>query len=202
MTRKATYLGSALILTMGLGLAGAAQAQALAQRGDGPMGPNIETMFQQFDTNGDGNVSREEIDAYMAQRFEDADTNGDGVLSPDETFAAAEARRAEREEMRRRARSDAMFSRLDADGNGSLSTEELANRPGPERMFDRFDTDGNGEISTAEMEQMKQRFADHRGRDGRGWHHGGDRRGEHQGPGFHQRPPAAPQGAAPKQDNG
>ena len=33
----------------------------------------------------------------------------------------AEARRAEREEMRRRARSDAMFSRLDADGNPTRS---------------------------------------------------------------------------------
>ncbi len=60
-----------------------------------------------------------------AEFFAKADTNGDGELSPDEMKAAHEARQARMEE-RREGRGEAMFAKLDTDKSGGLSADELA----------------------------------------------------------------------------
>lgn len=60
-----------------------------------------------------------------AERFAKADTNGDGELSPEEMKAAHEARHAKMAE-RRDEHGEAMFAKLDTDKSGGLSPDELA----------------------------------------------------------------------------
>jgi Ca2+-binding EF-hand superfamily protein len=62
---------------------------------------------------------------HHAKFFAKADSDGDGELSADELKAAHEARR-EKMESRRKEHGDAMFAKLDTDNSGGLSAEELA----------------------------------------------------------------------------
>ncbi|HNQ76430.1 MAG TPA: EF-hand domain-containing protein [Pseudothauera hydrothermalis] len=48
----------------------------------------LPVMFPQFDSNGDGKVSRQEFSAAPAPGFDMADANGDGMVSPAEAKAA------------------------------------------------------------------------------------------------------------------
>ncbi|MEL7416234.1 MAG: hypothetical protein AAGJ92_10140, partial [Pseudomonadota bacterium] len=52
--------------------------------------------FEAIDTNGDGQVTPEEMEAMRAARFAEVDTNGDGELSQAELLARAEQRDADR----------------------------------------------------------------------------------------------------------
>jgi Ca2+-binding EF-hand superfamily protein len=141
-TKTATMIGSALVLAMGLG------GVALAAGPDGmmPRGERGAQMFQQFDTDGDGNITRAEIDAAAAARFAAADTDGDGFLSAEELAAHAAAMQAERHA----AGSQRMMERLDADKDGKVSAAEMAAHS-PARMFDRLDADEDGAITRDEM---------------------------------------------------
>jgi len=67
-----------VVVCLGLTASIAAAASDSAQR------------FNQLDTNGDGQVSRDEAaaDPAMAQRFEQMDVNKDGFLSRDELVVA------------------------------------------------------------------------------------------------------------------
>ncbi|MBS0125407.1 EF-hand domain-containing protein [Aestuariicoccus sp. KMU-90] len=107
-------------------------------------------MFQQFDTDGDGSITRAEIDAAATARFAAADTDGDGFLSAEELAAHAAAMQAERHA----AGSQRMMERLDTDKDGKLSAEEMAAR-GPARMFDRLDADEDGAITREEMAEAR-----------------------------------------------
>ena len=75
-------------------------AGAYAAPGDAPRGP---------DANGDGTITRAEVQAQVAERFAKADVNGDGVLN--------EADQA--------ARIGQMFDKIDSDKNGSISRAEF-----------------------------------------------------------------------------
>ncbi|QGN54996.1 EF-hand domain-containing protein [Novosphingobium sp. Gsoil 351] len=72
----------------------------IAAPGDAKRGP---------DANGDGTITRAEVQAQVAERFAKADANGDGVLN--------EADKA--------ARTGQMFDRIDTDKNGSISRAEF-----------------------------------------------------------------------------
>ena len=72
----------------------------IAAPGDAKRGP---------DANGDGVMSRAEVQAQVAERFAKADANGDGVLN--------EADKA--------ARTGQMFDKIDTDKNGSISRAEF-----------------------------------------------------------------------------
>lgn len=125
-----------------------------------------EAMIEKFDANGDGAITKAEIQEAAAARFAQADTNGDGVLSAEEMTAAAQARSA-------KATGDRVAKRiekLDTNGDGQLSLDEMQAR-GTERldrMFDRADADGDGTLTLAELQEMKSKFGRHgkRGDDG------------------------------------
>lgn len=132
--------------TATVGAAGLAAAQ--------PHHGGMANMMERLDTNGDGQITKEEAEAAKAARFAEADTNGDGGLSMAEMQAFHAAEKARRmETMRQR-----MFEKADADGNGVISADEFEARGAP--MFDRMDADGDGVITAEEMQAMRDRRCD------------------------------------------
>lgn len=118
--------------------------------------------FSTLDTDGNGALTLEELQAAGAARFAVADADGDGALSADE-LTAQMSERAERGVAR-------MIDRLDENGDGLLQQAELEARRGGERadrMFARADANDDGSISAEEFEAAKER-GDRRGGGKRG----------------------------------
>ncbi|WP_185802885.1 EF-hand domain-containing protein [Pontivivens nitratireducens] len=145
-----TALGVTLVLAL---LAGATSVSA--------QGQSRGFDFAAIDTNGDGEVTRAEVDAHRAARFADIDTDGNGIVDQAELIAAAEARRQARDTQR----AERMIERSDADGDGVLTQEELQPQPRGGDMFERMDTDGNGAISQEEIDAAREHMRDRRGDD-------------------------------------
>lgn len=72
-------------------------------------------------------ITRDQAAARADQRFQRLDTNRDGRVTTQELQAQAEQRRATRE-ARRTERRGQMFDRLDTDRNGQISREEFSQR--------------------------------------------------------------------------
>jgi len=150
MTR---FLITAILVGGGLNLAAMG---ALAQET-----PRERPSFAQLDTDGNGEITPDEMQARGDMRFGRIDTDGSGTLSKDELVAAA-AQRAER-------RADRMLAQLDTDGDNVLSPDEMrTTRQGNRtaRMFERVDTDGSGSISEAEFDAAAQRMQERRSNKG------------------------------------
>jgi len=157
-TRKTLILTLTAAAVAGTALFGAGLAQA--RQGYGPQGPILN--FEELDTNGDGQITQDEMQARAKTRFDDADTNGDGKLSVEEMTATAEKRMQDR--MQRGAdkiakRTERMIEKRDANGDGLLTMAELedGNSRG-DRLFERLDKDGDGVISAEEFEAMQKRM--------------------------------------------
>ncbi|MEP2717672.1 EF-hand domain-containing protein [Pseudophaeobacter sp.] len=147
------------ILAVILATAGAlAATTAMAKPGCGSHGPKMQ--FEELDTDGNGEISKAEMEAHKAARFSATDTDGDGMISADEMLAKMQERAAKRVEK--------MINRMDKDGDGMLSAEEMANRGRHGDMFGRMDSDGNGAISKEEFDQAREnRGGKRRGGQGR-----------------------------------
>lgn len=106
--------------------------------------------FQELDANGDGQLTKEEMEAHRTKQFTEADTNGDGKLSVEEMQAAAQKKTNER--------LTKMFERQDANKDGFLSDDELPKPSRAGKMFDRIDADNSGTISEQEYADAKERM--------------------------------------------
>lgn len=115
--------------------------------------------FQELDADGDGQVTKAEMEAHRTQKFTTADSDGDGKLSVEEMQAAAQAEANQRV-------SD-MFARHDADKDGFLTEDELPKPRRADKMFDRMDADGNGSLSEEVFADAKDRMGRHHRKGGR-----------------------------------
>jgi len=150
--RAVYWMGLCLAATTAVSAAGWAQDRGAPAPAGRSADDRVKAMFDRLDTNHDGYVSREEVNA---------------------------ARDAMRQRMRERraAARDKAFARLDANGDGSVSRAEFDAAPrvagggeggrrgrAPRRgggmmgggmmgaMFDRADTDHDGRVSLAEAQ--------------------------------------------------
>lgn len=128
----------------------------------GKAGRMLEQRFDQFDADGDGLVTREELAAARSERFSAMDADGDGAVTAEELVQFRMLRRAQRR-----------IERMDQNGDGVLQETEL--RMGA-RMFDRFDLNADGAVSRAEIDIARDAMRGKRGwgrRDGeRRWGRG------------------------------
>jgi Ca2+-binding EF-hand superfamily protein len=118
-------------------------------------------LFNRFDTNKDGVVSKDEAQAAATAQvdkvFAELDTNQDGQITQDEVKAAHDARRAEME-----AKFEAKFKQADTNGDGMLSKDEVqAGMPMLARGFDRIDANKDGQLTLDEIKAGRQGMMRH-----------------------------------------
>jgi len=154
----------------------------------GQRGPG--RMFQQADTDNNGSVSQQEFDAFRSQRqanrpqFTDMDINSDGQLTMDEVQAFMAERREQggwggrgwsghHGKGHPGGRGPDM-SAFDSDGDGAVTLAEfeagvaehraerqaagymLRGDRDPAAMFSRLDTNGDGQLTTDEIQQRQR----------------------------------------------
>lgn len=141
------------------GVAGLAQADRV-RGGDGmrwhkgmhgPHGMGMQqhgrAFMERYDTNKDGKVTQEEIDANRSDWLKEFDTDNDGTLSLQEfqnLWLKARHERMVRE-----------FQRFDRDGDGKVTLEEYQ-RPLSD-IVERMDRNGDGAISKDDRRQRWHR---------------------------------------------
>lgn len=114
-------------------------------------GPDFATL----DTDGNGEITLQEMQASAQARFGEVDVDGDGFVTQEELAAHARGNAEDRAER--------MLQRRDANDDGKLSIEEMAGRRDPSRFFDRMDADNSGGISEAEFEEARAKMKGKRG---------------------------------------
>jgi Ca2+-binding EF-hand superfamily protein len=145
---------AALALVAGMGAA----APALADRG-GMRGAELD--FDAIDADGDGAVTRAELEAHGTARFAEYDANGDGLLDRAELIAMMPAPRGMRPLFLRdpaEMRVDRLLERHEAEEAGAVAVAVLLDERVAMtlRMWDR---DQDGAISRAEAEARPERWA-------------------------------------------
>lgn len=109
--------------------------------------------FEKLDTDGNGQITLEEMQNRGKDRFSEMDTNQDGKISQAEMEAHAQKRSADR--------AAEMIERFDKDGDGMLSMDEMPGSDRGERMFERVDQDSSGGISEEEFDEVRNRMMRH-----------------------------------------
>lgn len=162
------------------------------------MQQRMQENFKKADKDGDGALSRAEVDAgmpRMAKDFDAIDTNKDGKITQDEMRAFGEKRRAQMQSQRggqggpggqggRRPDPEQMkqhfaeeFKKADTDGDGMLSKAEAEkSMPGLAKHFDQIDANKDGKITQDEIRasmekhhaEMEQRRGERKGPPGSG----------------------------------
>jgi len=125
------------------------QAARLAHRGAG-RGEG----WKQWDANGDGRLSREEVAnaPRLSQQFDTIDANHDGFITVEEMQAARQAHHAGH------GRGDG-WKKWDANGDGRLSRDEVANAPRLSQQFDAIDANHDGFLTAEELQAARSQFA-------------------------------------------
>ncbi len=123
-----------------------------ARAGGGRRPFDAETMFERFDSNGDGEITPDEI-PQRVQRMMQLDRNGDGVLTREELsqgppgggFGGGPGMAPGDPG----ARAERMFERFDTNSDGTVTKDELPD--GMQQFMERFDRNGDGVVSEDEV---------------------------------------------------
>ena len=138
---------AALILIPAIGFAADNTAGAKSPRG--------ASHFSKADTNGDGKLSRAEVEKAMPRllgRFDSIDTDKDGQLSRGELHAWNKAHRGERQ-----AKAAERFKHADTDGDGAISRAEAEkNAPRLAKRFDQIDSNKDGRLTQDELRAYRE----------------------------------------------
>jgi Ca2+-binding EF-hand superfamily protein len=118
-----------------------------------PRGGGEHIGFTELDVDGNGVITAEDFDALKTARFAALDSNGDGDVTRDEFMAAARIDSDDRAE-RMFDRLDA-----DGDGVLARDVLEGRERGPNSRMIERFDEDGDGALSEEEFDAFRDRMA-------------------------------------------
>lgn len=137
-----------VVLLVGVALPGAVHAQAVP----------VATLLDRLDTNGDGIVSRDEIQAARERLFERLDLDGDSNLDAREIEIMRDAIMDRAVAMQ--ARLGSQLRRMDENGDGTVSAEEFRART---LLFDLADRDGDGRLSPAEFSIIRNLLLGRRG---------------------------------------
>lgn len=127
--------------------AGLALALCSAAAWSAPMFGDQRPMSN-YDSNGDGTVTMDEVQASRTAEFAAIDSNGDGYAGLAEFIAWGETQQA------------AQFNTLDTDQNGALSeTEFVGSKTGrhatmASEIFKLADSDGSASLSPAEFQVL------------------------------------------------
>lgn len=140
--KHAVHLGA---LSLAIIIAGS--SDVAARKGPGMS----DVTFEELDTDGNGELTKAELDARRTERFARMDANGDGAVTRDEIEAHIASHAG--------ANAERMMQRFDKDEDGKLTEAEMQPRKQRgERMFSRLDADGNGSLNKSEFESAKTKM--------------------------------------------
>ena len=146
---------AALILVPAIGFA--------ADNTTGARGPRHPGHFSKADTDGNGKLSRAEVEKampHLAGRFDAIDTDRDGQLSRRELLAWKKAHRGERQ-----AKAAEHFKHADTNGDGKISRAEAEkNAPRLAKKFDAIDADKDGQLTQEELRAYRESKRSQRGK--------------------------------------
>lgn len=112
----------------------------------------LENLFAELDRNGDGRLSRREVNGhpYLERHFNRLDRRGRGFLTPADLVPPDASGVGERLQ--------GFFARADANGDGSISRREAAQLPWLRERFRAADRNGDGRVSLEELTEMRRRL--------------------------------------------
>jgi Ca2+-binding EF-hand superfamily protein len=110
-----------------------------------PTKDQYEEWLSRIDTDGDGQVTREEWAAHQAAGFNRVDADHDGKLTMAEMHAALKPQRE--------SEAAKVFQRWDSNKDGFVTREEFLGRDFP--GFKMLDTDGDGNITADELRNRR-----------------------------------------------
>ena len=116
--------------------------------------------FSTLDDNGDGQITKAEVQAHRAAEFVKVDIDGNGSLSAEELMAKVDERCSKKMEKRVKW----MFKHLDTDGTGTVELAEMQAKRSGERMFGHLDANEDGMISQEEFDAHKSKRSNKRKR--------------------------------------
>ena len=108
--------------------------------------PDREKMIARADTNGDGNISWEEVIKLRTEAFNRLDRNKDGVVNQDDSPVRPFAARFNEA-------FETLQSDFDSDRDGEITKEEMLTAPAP--IFEKGDLNDDDLLSAEELRTLQ-----------------------------------------------